>query len=125
MAIMRLTASRHPTELSCDGVDETCSETYIEGMNLPFKPPIIEEVLAEACVSISKLKSNPAAVIAEAQSRQVAILNRNKPVAYVVAPHVWEYLCDLVTEQRVLREAEEELSSEGPGGIEVNLDDYL
>ncbi len=94
-------------------------------MNQPFKPPIIEEVLAEACVSISKLKANPAAVIAEAQSRQVAILSRNRPVAYVIAPQVWEYLCDLVTEQRVLREVEEELASDEPGGVEVNLDDYL
>lgn len=61
-------------------------------MNAPFKPPVIEEVLADACVSISKLKANPAAVIAEAQVRQVAVLNRNKPVAYVISPGVWEYL---------------------------------
>ena len=93
-------------------------------MNQPFKPPIIAEVLADACVSISNLKANPAAVIAEAQLRQVAILNRNKPVAYVIAPHVWEYLCDLVTDQRILHEAEEALT-EGGAGIEVNLDDYL
>jgi len=94
-------------------------------MNKPFDPPIIEEVLADACVSISNLKANPAAVIAEAQSRQVAILNRNKPVAYLIAPHVWEYLCDMLADQRAIREAEEELDSGEAEGIEVNLDDYL
>ncbi len=93
-------------------------------MNAQSKPPLIAEVLADACVSISNLKANPAAVIAEAQLRQVAILNRNKPVAYMIAPHVWEYLCDLVEDQALLREAEEALA-EGGEPIEVNLDDYL
>jgi antitoxin StbD len=94
-------------------------------MNKPFKPPVVEEVLATACVSVSKLKANPAAVIAEAQERQVAILNRNRPVAYVIAPHVWEYLCDLVADQRMMREVEEELADEDAEGIEIDLDDYL
>ena len=76
-------------------------------------------------MSISDLKRNPAAVVEAARSRQVAILNRNKPVAYVIAPHVWEYLCDLVLDQRVMREAEDELSSEDADGIEVDLADYL
>ena len=49
-------------------------------MNKPFKP-VVEQVLADACVGISMLKANPAAVIAEAQERPVAVLNRNKPVA--------------------------------------------
>ncbi len=93
-------------------------------MNQPFKPPLIAEVLADACVSISNLKANPAAVVAEAQLRQVAILNRNKPVAYMIAPHVWKYLCDMVTEQRLIQEAEEALS-EGDEGIEVDLEEYL
>jgi antitoxin StbD len=61
-------------------------------MNAPF---VIEKILADAAVGISELKKNPAAVIRAAQEQQVAILNRNKPVAYVISPEVWEYLCDL------------------------------
>ena len=61
-------------------------------MNAPFKSPPVDTILAEACVGISELKKNPAAVIAVAREQQVAILNRNKPVAYIIAPHVWEYL---------------------------------
>ncbi|MDR2856625.1 MAG: type II toxin-antitoxin system prevent-host-death family antitoxin [Novosphingobium sp.] len=64
-----------------------------------LKPPVIEEVLANACVGISTLKANPAAVIAEAQNRQVAILNRNRPVAYVVSPSVWEAVMDMLEER--------------------------
>lgn len=93
-------------------------------MNAPTKHPLlrnrlIEEVLATATVSISDLKKNPAAVITEAQSRQVAILNRNRPVAYVIAPHVWEYLCDLVDDQRLIDEAREALDAFDRGETEV------
>jgi antitoxin StbD len=102
-------------------------------MNVPFKLPvtkrsIIEDVLATATVSISDLKKNPAAVVAEAELRQVAILNRNRPVAYVIAPHVWEYLCDLVTDQRLMDEAQEALADLESGDaetVEIDLDQYL
>lgn len=73
-------------------------------MNAPFKPdgarPLIEDVLADACVSISSLKANPAAVVAAARERQVAVLSRNRPVAYVVSPEAWAGLCELVEEAR-------------------------
>jgi antitoxin StbD len=73
-------------------------------------------------VSISGLKRNPAAVIAEAQQRQVAILNRNRPVAYVIAPHVWEHLCDLVEDQK-LADLVEERQAEIEQAIPVDLAD--
>jgi antitoxin StbD len=85
---------------------------------------VIEEVLASACVSISNLKANPAAVIAEAQERQVAVLNRNKPVAYVISPKVWEAVMDMLDDRALVREAEAALLEEGDD-IAVNLDDYL
>lgn len=96
-------------------------------MNAPFKPdkPIVEEILADACVSISSLKKNPAAVIAEAQGRQVAILNRNRPVAYLIAPHVWEYLSDLVTDLRLEDEARAALEDSDEDEVEIDLDRYL
>jgi antitoxin StbD len=91
-------------------------------MNAPFK---IETILAEATVGISDLKKNPAAVIAEAKIRQVAILNRNKPVAYMISPEIWAYLNDLLVDQRLERDAQAELDDPSGVGIEVNLDDYL
>ena len=91
-------------------------------MNAPFKAPPTETILSNACVGISELKKNPSAVIAVAQERQVAILNRNKPVAYLVAPHVWEYLDDLVDQLACERMAREALAEEDDE-VEVSIDD--
>ncbi|MBV9931764.1 MAG: type II toxin-antitoxin system Phd/YefM family antitoxin [Alphaproteobacteria bacterium] len=89
-------------------------------MNAPFTSVL--PILADACVGISELKKNPAAVIAAAREQQVAILNRNKPVAYVISPEVWEYLCDLVDDLKLGNLVEERLA-EGDEGVEVSLDD--
>lgn len=90
-------------------------------MNAPF---IIEKVLADAVVGISELKKNPAAVIRAAQVQQIAILNRNKPVAYVISPEVWEYLCELhedIQDADLIRERLAEIKD----AIPVTLDELL
>ena len=73
-------------------------------MNRPFKPEQIVPILADVGVSISELKRNPTAVIETARSQQVAILNRNKPVAYVVSPEVWDHILDVFEDNKLLRE---------------------
>jgi antitoxin StbD len=93
-------------------------------MNDLSRPPIVAEVLADACVSISNLKANPAAVVAEVQMRQVAILNRNKPVAYMISPEVWEYLCELHEDAQDAALVRERLAS-GEKPLRVSLDDLL
>lgn len=93
-------------------------------MNAPFKSPPVDTILADACVGISELKKNPAAVIAAARERQVAVLNRNKPVAYIIAPHVWEYLCALVDDLKLVDLVKEELErDEEP--VPVTIDELL
>lgn len=91
-------------------------------MNAPFKSDPVEPIHASACVGISELKKNPAAVVAAAREQQVAILNRNKPVAYVVSPEVWEYLCDLVEDRKLAEAARESLADEGEN-VELSFDD--
>jgi antitoxin StbD len=91
-------------------------------MNKPFKPENIVPVLADLGVSISDLKRNPAAVIAAAREQQVAILNRNRPVAYVVAPDVWEYLLDLIEDRKLVALAQAELATPDEE-VEVSLDE--
>jgi antitoxin StbD len=91
-------------------------------MNAPFRSDPVLPILADACVGISELKKNPAAVIAAARGQQVAILNRNKPVAYVISPEVWEYLCDLVEDVKLADEAEAALAEEGEN-VEIAFDD--
>lgn len=91
-------------------------------MNAPFKPDSVTPILADACVGISELKKNPAAVVAAAREQQVAILNRNRPVAYVISPEVWEYLCDMhddTLDSELIRERLNEDDEE----IEVTLEE--
>ncbi|MGH6785977.1 MAG: type II toxin-antitoxin system prevent-host-death family antitoxin [Novosphingobium sp.] len=93
-------------------------------MNAPFKPDPIVPILADVGVSISDLKRNPAAVIEAAKAQQVAILNRHRPVAYVVSPEVWEHVLDVFADRRLEREAIEALAEEGEDVV-IDLDAYL
>ncbi|QGZ55897.1 type II toxin-antitoxin system prevent-host-death family antitoxin [Paraburkholderia acidiphila] len=53
----------------------------------------MESILARASIGISELKVNPMAAIEQADG-PVAILNRNKPVAYLVPASEWEAICE-------------------------------
>jgi antitoxin StbD len=89
-------------------------------MNAPFSS--VTPILADACVGISELKKNPAAVVAAAREQQVAILNRNKPVAYVVSPEAWENVLELLEDLEDAEIVRERLANPGEL-IEVSLDD--
>lgn len=91
-------------------------------MNAPFKAETVVPILAEACVGISELKKNPAAVVAAARVQQVAILNRNKPVAYVISPEVWDHIVDVFDDLRLSEIVRERLAEPGEE-IEVAIDD--
>lgn len=93
-------------------------------MNAPFKSDPVEAIHASACVGISELKKNPAAVIAAAREQQVAILNRNKPVAYVVSPEAWERICDVFEDLEDGEEAMRRLA-EDDEHVEVTIDELL
>jgi antitoxin StbD len=73
-------------------------------MNKPFKPEFVLPVMAEVTVSISDLKKNPNAVVAESRKRQVAITNRGRAVAYIVSPEVWDHILDVFDERQLARE---------------------
>lgn len=73
-------------------------------MNKPFKPEFVLPVMSEVTVSISDLKKNPNAVVAECRKRQVAITNRGRAVAYIVSPEVWDHILDVFDEHQLARE---------------------
>jgi antitoxin StbD len=50
----------------------------------------MEQVLASRSVSITELKRSPSAVLEQAGSEPVAVLNYNRPAAYLLPPHVYE-----------------------------------
>ena len=79
-------------------------------------------LLADYGVSISELKKNPSAVIAEAEGGAVAILNRNVPAAYLVPADTWEELLERLDDLelgRIVRERQHEV------GIDVRIEDLL
>lgn len=63
-------------------------------------------------------------MIAEARKRQVAITSRNRAVAYVISPEVWDHILDVFDERKLVREAEEALEEEGENVV-IDLDAYL
>lgn len=91
-------------------------------MNKPFKPEAIVPILAEVGISISDLKRNPAAAVEAARSQQVAILNRNRPVAYLVSPEIWDRILDVIEDLRVEDLVEDRLANPGTL-VEVSIDD--
>jgi len=91
-------------------------------MNKPFKPDPIIPILADVGVSITDLKRNPAAVVAAAKEQQVAVLNRNRPVAYIISPEVWDHICDLIEDREDAELVRHRLAEPGEM-IEVSIDD--
>lgn len=81
-------------------------------MNMPL--------LADSGISISDLKKNPSAAIAAAEGFPVAILNRNRPAAYLVPAEAWEAILDRLDDidlAEIVRERANEV------GVEVDIDD--
>lgn len=80
----------------------------------------IEPILADAGISISELKKNPSAVIAASDGFPIAILNRNRPAAYLVPAAAWEAIIDRLDDldlAEIIRERWDQPE------IEVSLED--
>jgi antitoxin StbD len=50
----------------------------------------MEQLLANRSVSITELKRSPSAVLEQAGAEPVAVLNHNRPAAYLLSPEVYE-----------------------------------
>ena len=72
----------------------------------------MEQVLASRSVSITELKRSPSAVLAQAGSEAVAVLNHNRPAAYLLPPHVYEAMLERLSAE--LRQTIQEGIDSGP-----------
>lgn len=80
----------------------------------------MERLYARASVSISDLKKNPSRIINQSEGSPVAILNHNKPSAYLIPAEAFEALMERLEDyelSRVVKERELEPS------IKVSLDE--
>jgi antitoxin StbD len=79
----------------------------------------MELILARTSIGISELKVNPSAAIEQADGA-VAILNRNKPVAYLIPAHEWEAICERLEDIEL---AEIVRARRGEKAVSVKLED--
>lgn len=82
----------------------------------------MQQVLADFSVSISELKKNPSALLAQASGSPIAVLNHNKPAAYLVPAQTYEALMDML-EDYELAQLVEERRGDKEQVITVSLDD--
>jgi len=82
----------------------------------------MENILTNLSVSVTELKKNPTALLNAANGEPVAILNHNKPAAYLVPADVYEKMLNLI-EDFELRDLINERLKEQDKAIPVSLDD--
>lgn len=82
----------------------------------------MRQVLADFSVSISELKKNPSALLEQASGSPIAVLNHNKPAAYLIPAATYEAIMDVI-EDYELGKLVEERRGERAEAVAVSLDD--
>ena len=81
----------------------------------------MESIYSDITVSMSEFKKNPAAVLRDAKSRPVAVLNHNKAAFYMVEPALFEAMREELSDQALYRTVLSRMS-ERASAIEVDID---
>lgn len=79
-------------------------------------------VLSPYATSVSELKKNPSILLEQSGGEPVAILNHNRPTAYLIPAALYEDILDRL-EDLELMEVVEARKLEKPQAMEVSLDD--
>lgn len=82
----------------------------------------MESVLANCSASISELKKNPSALINQSDGEPIAILNHNKPTAYLIPAETYEALLEKL-EDHQLGIIVKERQLEKISAVEITLDE--
>jgi antitoxin StbD len=82
----------------------------------------MKSVLANCSVSISELKRNPSALIGQSEGEPIAILNHNKPTAYLIPAETYEKLMERLEDYQ-LGLLVKERQGEKISAIEVDIDE--
>ncbi len=83
---------------------------------------MLTKIHAGLSVSISELKRNPQAVIDDSHGEAIALLNRNKPTAYIIPAETYEMLME-IAEDIELAGIIEQRRGEKADAIVVSLDE--
>ncbi|NOX60745.1 MAG: type II toxin-antitoxin system prevent-host-death family antitoxin [Chloroflexi bacterium] len=79
----------------------------------------MERILSKYTASISELKKNPTALLRVADGEPIAILNHNRPAAYLVPAETYEAMLDMLEDAELARIVNERLA-ENEKPIDVN-----
>ena len=82
----------------------------------------MHQILAEYSASITELKKNPTLLLNEANGTPIAVLNHNKPTAYLVPSETYEALMEKL-DDITLAQIVQERQSERSDAVEVTLDE--
>jgi antitoxin StbD len=82
----------------------------------------MEHVHANLSTSISEFKKNPSALLAQADGETVALLNHNKPTAYIVPAKTYEMMLEAMENLELLDLAKSRLKEKGKA-IRIKLED--
>jgi len=83
----------------------------------------MRQILANYTASISELKKSPSSIIENTNGEAVAILNHNKPSAYLVPSELYEKMIEIIDDYYLSKEVQERLE-DGQKPISVTIDDY-
>lgn len=86
------------------------------------KGMIMEALLARSSVGISELKLNPTAVLEASGNMPVAILNRNKPVGYLLTAQAWEKIHSVLEDKEILKIIGTRMT-DGKKPVKIKIDD--
>jgi len=90
---------------------------------IPKRIFIMTRILANYTTSISELKKSPSSVIENANGESIAILNHNKPSAYLVPSDLYENMMEMLDEYYLMQMVKERLDYKESDLIEVSLDE--
>lgn len=82
----------------------------------------MKTVLANCSASISELKKNPSALIEESEGEPIAILNHNRPTAYLIPAATYEAIMERLEDYQ-LGLLVNERQNEKIEAVEVDIDD--
>ena len=83
---------------------------------------VMQPIFATQTASISELKANPSALIKQSDGESIAILNHNKPVAYLVSSDVFERMMEAMDDMALSQTVSARMN-DGQVPIKVSLDD--
>jgi len=82
---------------------------------------MLNQILADASISVTELKKNPMGVL-EAGA-PVAVLHHNKPAYYCVPSNVWEAIIEQLEDMELKALVEKREARPGRKFTKVNIDD--